>query len=392
MNRTLRLYLPPTWPHPADTHWVLLNDDGKYIDEGCSGPSRWPVAETCEAVLSASQTSRYGVSAPARMPRTERSGILAYALEERLLGDIANQHLTEAGRAGTDIQLLVVAKDRIRRVISALTELGHPPARLFSELQAVPDTSDVWHLAIGYDGAILCGNGFSIPMEHASVDLPPLLTSTLGKTDTGRPLHLHIAPGLPLPDTGQWSALLERQVMIAEPHHWHHLPAIAANLLHGDFQPHHLHSMLLDRLKPALRLAGTVLVLNLIIILALMGWKKYQLFTTQKHIEALFQQVAPHTPVIDAPLQLTRYLDSRRVEAGLLRSDDALALLAALAEALGADARDAARSIHYQEGVLDVELAPALAPRIPGLIEQLEMRGLTVIPGKGTRLNLRRGK
>ena len=72
---------------------------------------------------------------------------------------------------------------------------------------------------------------------------------------------------------------------------------------------------------------------------------------------------------------MQRQLDLLRGQFGQLRSDDALVLLAAIGDALGADGRDSLQSLRYEEGNLEVGLTPLVAARVTGIRGQLAVQG-----------------
>jgi hypothetical protein len=61
-----------------------------------------------------------------------------------------------------------------------------------------------------------------------------------------------------------------------------------------------------------------------------------------------------------------------------LRSDDAITLLATLANVLGADAPNAVQSLKFEGGSLEVVLMPTLADRVSTVSSQLALTGLIV--------------
>ena len=90
---------------------------------------------------------------------------------------------------------------------------------------------------------------------------------------------------------------------------------------------------------------------------------------------------------------MRQQLNLERARHGLLRDDDALALLAQAAEALGTDAAGGVAALRYEDGRLDLTLNGPAAARAEAVVGLLTARGLLADlrrDGASTHLLLRR--
>jgi general secretion pathway protein L len=401
LRQTLRIYIDARWPTPAKTAWVLLAPSGATLREGTSEPAHWPVADEYEVVLGATQATWHTVKLPpGKAARGETSRLLAYALEDKLLRDPDSQHFTITRQEADRVGVLVVARERLRQIVAQFAALGKPLSRVFSELQCAPAGRDAWHLALGAEAALLRTG------EHDGVSLdaddsggpPPLLPALIagqGSAGTAPALVIHVGEGRGVPDAKAWSTALATEVRVGPAYRWQALPFAAANLLQGEFAPRHRRRAWLARLKPALWLAGAAVAADLLFGLGRIAWQHHRLAGAQERAAQIFQETFPKTPAVEPAAQMQRQLDLLRAPRGLLRGDDALTLLAALADALGVDGRGAVQSLKFDEGVLEVVLMPSVADRVAAVSSQLTLRGMIVASkndgGSAPKLVVRRG-
>jgi general secretion pathway protein L len=395
VSTVLRLYVGEHWPQRAKLSWALLASDGAPLQEGESDPGHWPRADECEAVLSGAQGAWLRTRLPEHLPRGEASRLLANALEEKLMDEPERHHLTVTDRRNGEVGVLVIARERLREIVKHLAALGRPLSRAYSELQTAPGDAQGWHLAFGTDAAILRrGLHNAAPLDVRSDGSPPALLVALAaagraSADPAPIVTIHCRPGDNAPGASAWEKALQLQVRPGAAYRWFAIDADSANLLHSEFAPSHRRREWLRRTKPALWLAGVVVAMDVALGAAQVGWQRYQLTGAEQRVAQMFQEAFPNVPVIDATAQIKRQLDPLRSSRGLLRSDDALALLADLADVLGSDGRDAMQELRFSEGVREVAFSPAIARK------QLGVRGLDAVSaaqGGAPRLTIRREK
>ena len=153
----LRLYLPASWPsQQTRCEWQLLDTHGHSLQSGHSEPRHWPQAQQCEVVLSADQCLLISLKLP-KAARARSAEVIGYALEEQLLGDVANEHFVlgkstaaadskadknnegnESRESRAEVPVWVISKNRLQALLSTLQALGHAPRRMISELQLLP--------------------------------------------------------------------------------------------------------------------------------------------------------------------------------------------------------------------------------------------------------------
>lgn len=384
MKQILRIQIEARWPTSAKTAWVLLAANGARLSEGVSEAAHWPLADEYEVVLGAPQATWHAVQVPlGKTARSEMPRLLAYALEDKLLRDPDSQHFTVTHREADRVGVLVVARDRLRQIVTQFTALGKPLSRVFCAQQCAPAGNDAWHLALGINSMLLrTGGQDGICLDPEAEGKPPALLTALiaGQRSAGSAptLVVHPGEGLAPPDMEAWSAALAIDVRLGATYCWYASAGGNANLLHGEFAPRHRRRAWLTRLKPALWLAGAALTADFLIGLGQIMWQHHGIADADERTMQLFHESFPKTPAIEPVAQMRHQLDLLRTPYGELRSDDAMSLLAALADALGADARDAVQSLKFAGGSLEVVLMPALADRISAVSSQLALVGLTV--------------
>lgn len=382
MSQRLILALDEHWPQQPACPWVLLGPDDQPVSRGESDPRHWPQAERCEVVLLGAQALWLEVPLPRGAQRRDLPRLLSYALEDRLLKDPDSQALllTHRGPAPDGEQdlggVLVVAKERLRQLVGQLQAVGHPPHRMYAEIQTSPADDEAWHLSLGPSGGVLRPHPDAGQALDAGLlpDLLPVLVARAGAA--GQPpaaLVLHLAPGTPRPELPP-----ELGARLGQPYEWwsgaaHGRPT---NLLQGEFAPREAGGGWLGRLLAPALLGAGALGLWLLATLGQTLWLGHQVSDAQARMARVYQTSFPNAPLVAPAAQMRQQLNQERSRRGLLRDDDALALLAQAAEALGTDAMDALAGLQYEEGRLDLILNPTSEARARAALGLLASRGL----------------
>jgi len=402
MTTRLLLALDEQWPARPDCPWVLLGADGQAVSEGHSEPRHWPAAARCEVVLTGPQCLWLEVPLP-RGARRDLPRLLAYALEDRLLKDPDTQHLSLSHRRAADdgerdlAGVLVVARERLRQLTAQLAAIGRPPRRVLAEVQTAPASSDAWQLSLSAGGAILRTG----PHDGIALDaglLAPLLAqraATARAANAAPPrIEVRLAPGTASPELAMLEAETGTPLAPAAPYRWWQgADRQAANLLHGEFAVRDGAAGWIAGLRPALALAGGAVAVWFVASLGEVLWMKHSLGSTGERIERVYRSSFPNTPVVAPAAQMRQQLNLERARHGLLRDDDALALLAQAAEALGTEAQAGVVALRFEEGRLDLTLAGPAAARADAVVGLLAGRGLLADlrrDGATTHLVLRR--
>ena len=386
----LRIRIGEQWPQVLRAPWVLLDESGRRMDAGEGEPADWPTATAGELLLSASQVSWLEASLP-RLPRGERARALAYALEEQLVREPDSQHLTPLGPLQGAVGVLVIARERLRELLAPLADIGLPVLAAYSELQTAV-TGRGAHLTLRADGAVLRTSGrpalaLDLDGEHVPILLAPLLqqwaAGTEGEDSASLTVHAE-----PMAAAVPW--LAGCGASLGETCAWYELPLDAANLLHGEFAPRRRHQDLLLRMRPAVWVLLSLLAADTMLAIGHWSWQRYRLVARQSDIAVVFASAFPKLPLVDAPAQARKQLDLARAGAGQLRSDDALALMADLADVLGSVR---VRAAGFEAGRLDITVADSDA--LAGIEGRLGQRDIVAIrqtaAAGGVRLILRRG-
>jgi type II secretion system protein L len=385
VSTTLRVFVGEHWPERPATHWALVGATGDLLQQGESDALRWPAADFCEAVISAPQVSWLRASIPDRVSRLDLPQVVASALEDRLLDDPEQCQLTPCGRQRGTADVLVISRARLRNVVAQFAALNRPLSAVYSELQSQQALGPERTVTIASEAAVLSRPGdVSLVLDlSAEGDIPPLVEPLVqvpeGASDSA--VVVRPEPGKAF-DLAKWKAALNTEkVTVGPDYHWYRLDSRAADMLHGEFEPLQRRSGIWLLVKPPLTVAAAALSAYFVVALFQLGSQYYRVSQLDGRIAALFRGTFPDVPIMAPFAQTRRYLDALRASQGLLRSDDALSLLAAVSEVLGADGKDAVRSVTYENRRLTVVFAPSVSPRLDSLRRQLMARGFLVTPG-----------
>lgn len=384
---TLHLLIDEQWPDAPAADWVLCDARGKVLQQGRSEPRHWPAADRRVAVLAGAQVSLSAVAAP-KARRQDRERLIAYALEERLPAETAAQHFTvldyEHGRA----LVAIVDAARLNRLVESCAAIERPLAAVFGRLQCLPrlaatavcvdeGTMRYWRWP---DGSGLAEDRPDDGAEPVSWLAEKTRQAAAAERVIGPP---EVVAALALPPA----------TLAGAPLHWYQPPS-AGNLLHGRFAPRAAGGSWARRLRWPASIAGGAVALHLAAGVASALLERQSEAQLDAKTRALFTAAFPGAAIVDPVLQMRRQLNDLRPQHGSLRDDDLLALLAAVADALGADGRDAVAQLHYEAGTLEISLAANARTDRPRLVAALAMRGVTAqaVVGAGENvLRLRRG-
>lgn len=394
MSLLLRLYLTGEWPARTTTcEWALYDARGSQLQRGSSEPRHWPAAEDCELVLSADQCLVLEAKLPAgargaRGATGRGSDLLAYAVEERLVGEVEDEHFV-AGETLRDgrTQVWVIGRGRLRSLLAALHQLGRSPWRAISELQLVPRASNHWSVCLrGQGGFVRVGDeaGFAFDSAAGSALAEPPVTLRLALQaarkagNAPEAIDVYCVQGIGLDETAlpAWQSALGVPVRLAGEYVWPILPARSArNLLSGEFSPQGGRGAAWAAFKPSLALGASALLLYALFSFGEWMRLERQAGTLKSQTVEIFRAAFPQVQtVVDPPLQMQRLYDQVKRERGQLGESDFLPMLAAVSEAL--ESRGAYRSLSYEEGRLELTIALPDALAAQRLRDAFERRGL----------------
>jgi len=367
MTQRLIIYIDENWPDHPSAPWVLLDERDRLVQEGRSEPRHWPNADSCEIVLGATQASWLATQLP-RTASRHQDRVLRYALENQLVKDVEDQHLVVTRRRTTEdgiaVNVLVVGRSRLRRLLAQFEALGRRPARMVSELQTAPTPTRpaTWTLTPGPTGGLVIRHGEQQGLAADPAFVNDLLMHLQRQPDaaaqTPQTLEIHAAVNGALPKEIDAAALQQAtglNCQIEPRHNWWKNIRAASDLLHGEFasavsRPHFL------KLRAPLWLAAAAAAIWLTASLGAVLWQRGQLHTAETRMLRLFEATLPNVPPVAPARQLVRSLDDVKSRHGLLRRDDFLSLLAVYSETRGAGARHSLRSLEYDNGTLRLTL------------------------------------
>ena len=398
MSALLRIFISGDWPaHATASEWALYDAKGQLLQRGSSEPRHWPAAEDCELVLSADQC----LTLEAKLPKGVKGGmkggarggvtggpagagssdLLAYAVEERLVGDVENEHFV-AGKTGPDGQtpVWVVGRGRLRALLTAFRELGRTPRRVISELQLAALAPGRWSVCLsGQGGFVRVGSEAGFAFDDARHESPAALRLALqAARKTGHApetIDVYCAQGLDV-DAAAWQSALGIPIHRAGEYAWDRVPAGATrNLLSGEFTPQGGRRAVWAAFRPALALGALTLVLYAVSSIGGWIWLDREAGSLRAQAAEVFRAAFPQVQaVVDPSLQMQRLYDQLKREHGQLGEGDFLPLLAAVSGALAGQGRY--RSMSYEEGRLEFTIALANAGAAQRLRNALALRGL----------------
>ena len=124
----------PVGPRPGPLPYVRLETGASAADHGQAQPALLPTAGATIGVWPAEQLTLLGLQLPA-MPAARLQAALAGTLEDRLLGDVALQHLAAAPREedGSLRWAACCEREALRQALDLLEQAGREVARVVPE-------------------------------------------------------------------------------------------------------------------------------------------------------------------------------------------------------------------------------------------------------------------
>ena len=352
----------PVGHRPGVVPYVRLDAGGSAGEHGEAQPALLPKAAAVVGVWPAEQLTLLGLQLPA-MPSARLQAALAGALEDRLLGDVALQHLAAAPREpdGSLRWAACCEREALRQSLELLEKAGCEVGRVVPEpallepgwacLQRLDDSRVrlLWRDAAGEAGWL------HLEQQEPGAACPQL------------PLGVLVEPGLE-PLASRWfgaaTALhpCERSQWLAR------AGDSAWDLRQFELAPRAAAQRLWNLLReqaatPAWRrvawLAGTLAALELIGLNLHAAQLRRHQAALERQLQVTVAQAIPGAPaVLDPGLQMRRALDQARLRSGAPTSDGLEVLMGRAAQLL-AGARPLALDFH--PGRLNLRLAPGQA-------------------------------
>ena len=397
MNLVLRLFITRDWPgRDSACEWTLVTAQGAPLQLGRSEPRHWPAADGCEIVLSAEQCLLLKAMLP-KGARARPAEVIAYALEDQLIGETESEHFVVGDGTGNDpaervkaTPVWVVERSRLRTLLATLGALDRVPHRAVCEIQLAHLPAGGWSVCLHADNAtgfmrLGAEEGYAFDLNDAAQ--PPLelqLALQAARKNGHAPQFVAVysarnkAGEFDAAAAAAWQATLGLPVRQAGEYAWRDFPTAGArNLLSGEFAPPRQPNSGWGSLKPAFTIGLATLAAYAVFSFGEWIWLDQQSGRLRQHMTNTFRAAYPQAQaIVDPPLQMQRLNDQLRRERGQLGSTDFLPLLAAAGEALGA--QEKLRRIAYEDGRLELTLLLADAAGAERIRATLASRGLTV--------------
>lgn len=374
----LRIHLTAQWQDAATPcAWALLDDDGNLREAGHSTLAAMPQADDVQVILATDRVLSTAVTLP-KLKRSKLETALPFALEEHLLDDVQDTHVT-AGACLPDgrTMLHAVAKDWLGRFLAAAAAAKLRVRRVLPEHCLLPLREGEWSVAWDGRGGFLAlpGQG-GLALDHGD-DLQPPVALQLRLQDhppaalriytladeVGRPAWRSVPPVLFEQQRFDWRKTA--------------LPADAPNLLWGKFAPPPRIDALWPRLRPAL-MAG-LLLCGLEAALSNIEWAllAHEQRQLQGRMEEMFRETfGAEAALVNAPLQMQRSVAHLRHAAGVEDDADFLPLLERFAAATAGLPGRTINTLRYESGKLDIDMRLAGAEAFEPLRQRLAEAGL----------------
>ncbi|HRP98509.1 MAG TPA: type II secretion system protein GspL [Rhodocyclaceae bacterium] len=395
MTHRLILLIDESWPAQASADWVLLDARDRVIEQGRSEARHWPAAGECEVVLAGPQCTWIDARLP-RCARRDEARVLRYALEDRLVRDVEEQHLTVTDRepldSGASVAVLAVSRSRLRLVLAQLEAIGRRPTRVVAELQVAAPPAHAWSVHVRSGPTWIVRPSVRTALAVDAAVAAEVVEHLLARANDGAPerLELRLAADVERQAAERFAAVPALPVVAGPPYQWWAGLHACRNLLHDEFATAHARAGLLRRLHAPAAIATAAGALLLAANAGEVAWQRHQLDAYEARMARLFESTVPDAPAIVPALQLRRTLDAARARHGRLRTDDFLALLDDYTAEAATATRGAVLAFEYDGGVLSVRVDAAGAAALPPLATRLQALGhdasaagerLTLAPG-----------
>jgi general secretion pathway protein L len=324
----------------------------------------------------------------ARLPKAARrraGSILAFAVEEELLGEPDENQVIWLGMAADADVLAVLNRQALRRWIDALDSIGIRKYEIHCETLLLPWVPGQWGLAWnGNEGFVRtselegaatdCGDAHSPPLSlrlmldeanarNARPDsIAIYATATDAKVDVPK---WQEALGVPLRHAGAWS--------------WDAAPADPGMRLMQARRPWRVSDAMFARLRPAAWIAGAALAIHTVALVTDWALLTVHERRLRQQMESRFRAVFPDAvSVVDPALQMRRKVAEARHAAGQPDTSDFLAMIGPAASAMKDLPAGSVRVVSYENGRIVLELAATDESKLESTRARLVQSGLQI--------------
>jgi len=372
---------------PQRCQWALVGDGREpVVGEGplAQLPQR---AERVQLVLPAAEV----LITRARLPQSARrraGSVLAYAVEDEIVGDPESNQVSWLGSAADADVLAVADRQGLKAWHDALEAAGIRGYEVHCETLMLPWLAGEWSLAWnGREGYVRVSELEGTTTDCGDPGSPPLSLRLMldeAKTRGEAPASIAVyatAPDAPL-EIEAWQRALGVALRLAEPWDWRTAPPEAGVSLVQQRARWRLPSGTLARLRPAAWIVGTALAVHALALVV--DWTRLagEQRSLRTRMESRFRAAFPEAlAVADPALQMRRKLAEARHAVGQPDSGDFLPMITNVAAALKQVPPGGLRIASYESGRMTLELAGVDDAGIRRIVAHLLQSGLQVDKG-----------
>ena len=382
----LQLFLPEGWPLSESAsapvfRWALI--DGVNVRSGSGPLTELPRADEVTVIVPASRAVFMRATLPPGNP-SKLADVLAYAVEDRLLGDPETIHCTAGSRDEQgSAAIAVVDRAWMVETLTQLTSVGVRPKRMVSEVFLVPPVEGAWSVVwTGHGGFVRTSREMGFALDEAGQGEAPIALVLALHEAAAEKIHVperivvHPAPGA-APDLARWQQALALPVEMGSVWEWQRAEPTdgAINLLQGRFAASRSCAELLARYRAPVLLGSAIVGAYIVISIGECAWLSWQKQRVQSAMTREFKTLYPEAQISDAPLQMSRKLAEARRARGQADAGDFLPLTANSAPAI-ASLGARLQSLQYDRGKLQLDLLFSTPESAESLKPRLNMPGV----------------
>lgn len=342
-------------------------------------------AERVQLVLPATQV----VLVRARLPRAarqRRGAVLAYAIEEQIVGDPHASRVTWLGMDGDDDMLAVLEREGLERWREALRSLGFKAFGIYCETLMLPLQADTWSLAWdGREGFVRTGEFEGAATDCGDQSSPPLslqlrLEEARARGRAPSSLTVYTTATEASPALGAWQGALGVSVHLGGAWDWRSAPPEAGVALGQEHRRWRLAPDTLAHLRPAAWLLVAALAVQAVALALDWGSLSRQQRALRRRMVAEFRATFPRAvAVVDPELQMRRDLAQARHAAGRPDPGDFLPMLERVAETTRTLPAGSLRTLSYENDRMTLALRGLKPSAIGELVARVDAARLRLV-------------
>lgn len=376
---------------PVQCQWALVNDGREPVaGEGplAELPRR---AERVQLVIPAAQV----LITRARLPHAARrhaGSVLAYAVEDKTVGEPDANQVSWLGAVGDNDVLAVVDKPGLTRWRDALNAAGVRGYEVHCATLLLPWATDEWSLAWdGREGMVRTGELEGAATDCGDREAPPLslrlmleAAEALGAGPASIALYTTVPDAAP--DIEAWTRELGLTVRLAGTWDWRTAPSGAGVSLAQERQRWRVFTGAAARLRPAAWILGAALAIQAAALIIDWSSLANEQRALRQQMELRFRAAFPDAvAVVDPALQMRRKLAEAHHAAGQFDSSDFLPLIEQVAAAAKELPAGAVRIVSYEGGRMTLELSATDEASVRRIVSRLTQSGLSVDTSPASR-------